>query len=120
MQAAERLEESIQLLQKARPYFTMEPTPECACPECSEKNPEGERSDDYNKPALLKLTVDVSQSYFDIGLGQFDGFIHQQGKQVFFLGISVRSNMFNDTPHDIWFLLRKMEVVLRSYFAIWF
>ena len=111
MQAVERLKESIQLLQTARPYFTMKPTPKCTCSECPEVNPtpiENEGSDSYNKPILLKLVVDVSQAYFDIGLGQFDGFVHKQGKQVLFVYVS---NILQDKLHDVWLLFVNRKYV---------
>ena len=69
LQTKEILKDCMALLLKAFPYFAEEIP--CSCPQhlCSQNT-------------LLKLCVDVSQSYIDISIKQFDGFVCRSRRQV--------------------------------------
>ena len=86
-QAKKRLEEAIQLLQTAAPYFTMTHPSICACEKCSKETSEDGtptqcQPEGYLLFELLKQTVKIAETYIELGIGQFEGYVHKLGKQV--------------------------------------
>ena len=72
------------LLRDSQPYFQTIPFEQLcdSCELCQTMSFEHEESVNYLSSTLLKFTVDVSLSYVNIGLGQFDGFVRQSERQV--------------------------------------
>ncbi len=86
-QAKKRLEEAIQLLQTAAPYFTMTHPSICACEKCSKETSEDGTPTQCQPEGcllfeLLKQTVKIAETYIELGIGQFEGYVHKLGKQV--------------------------------------
>ena len=88
MQTKQRLEESIQLLKKAAPYFSLKQSASneiCICEACKEvQNGVSQQNGEptFVQECLLKLTVRVAETYFQLGIDQFEGYINKFGKQV--------------------------------------
>lgn len=88
MQAVDRLEESLQLLQTAQSYFIQgQSGGDCICPVCSGSSQSPALSDTqvsvmYGNTLLLKLAVLVSEAHVETSLDKFEGYIYKSDKQV--------------------------------------
>ena len=78
------------LLKQAAPYFSLKQSTSgeqiCTCEACTYKGAEKgtslQNGNRFLQEDLLKLTVRVAETYFQLGVDQFEGHINKMGRQV--------------------------------------
>ena len=79
----------MQLLKQAAPYFSLKQGASdeevCSCEACEGAENGTSLQNGHQtflQDDLLKLTVKVAETYFQLGINQFEGYVNKMGKQV--------------------------------------